>query len=70
MNCKNMATINYYLDKPDKKGCTPIHLRINCNSSQIKMSTGKKIQPEFFDKITQEVISTHTKHQEINHNPI
>lgn len=25
-----MATINYYLDKADKKGFAPIHLRINC----------------------------------------
>ena len=37
-----MATINFYLDKPDKKGCAPIHLRINCNGSQIKLSTGQK----------------------------
>ena len=45
-----MATINFYLDKSDKKGFAPIHLRINCNSEQVKISTGEKIKPEDFDK--------------------
>ncbi len=45
-----MATINYYLDKPDKKGLSPIHLRINCNGKQIKVSTGEKVKVEDFDK--------------------
>jgi DNA (cytosine-5)-methyltransferase 1 len=38
-----MATINFYLDKSDRKGLAPIHLRINCNGSQIKLATGKKL---------------------------
>jgi DNA (cytosine-5)-methyltransferase 1 len=45
-----MATINFYLDKPDKKGQAPIHLRINCSGTQIKLATGQKIAPELFDK--------------------
>lgn len=62
-----MATINFYLDKPDKKGFAPIHLRINCNGSQIKISTGKKIKPEDYDKTSQEVIKTSNDSIEINH---
>ncbi len=59
-----MATINFYLDKPDKKGLTPIHLRINCNGKQIKISTGQKIKPEQFDKKTQRVKE---KQNKVNH---
>lgn len=59
-----MATINFYLDKPDKKGLTPIHLRINCNGSQIKLATGQKINPKQFDKKKQRAKGE--KH-EINH---
>ncbi len=62
-----MATINYYLDKPDKKGFAPIHLRINCNGSQIKISTGKKIKPDNFNKTTKEVKGTDKDSLEINH---
>ena len=50
-----MATINFYLDKPDKKGLAPIHLRINCSGTQIKLATGQKIDPELFDKKRQRV---------------
>lgn len=62
-----MATINYYLDKPDKKGFAPIHLRINCNGSQIKISTGKKIKPANFNKATKEVKGIDKTSLEINH---
>ena len=51
-----MATINFYLDKPDKKGFTPIHLRINCNGNQVKVSTGQKIEPKNFNKSEQKAI--------------
>ena len=61
-----MATINYYLDKPDKKGLAPIHMRINCNGSQVKVSTKKKIKPELFDKSTQTVSNSHKQHTEYN----
>ena len=44
------ATINFYLDKTDKKGNAPIFLRINCNNKQAKISIGEKIAPEHFDK--------------------
>jgi DNA (cytosine-5)-methyltransferase 1 len=62
-----MATINYYLDKPDKKGFAPIHMRINCNGSQIKVSTGKKIKPTDFDKNIQKVSDSNPKSIEFNH---
>ncbi len=62
-----MATINFYLDKLDKKGFAPIHLRINCNGSQIKLSTGKKIQSKKFDKAKQRAIGLSIESNEINH---
>lgn len=62
-----MATINYYLDKTDKKGYAPIHMRINCNGAQIKVTTGKKIKPVDFDKTSQNVKVSNEKAIEFNH---
>lgn len=62
-----MATINFYLDKPDKKGLTPIHLRINCSGKQIKLATGHKIDPELFDKKRQRVKGLTIEAIETNH---
>ncbi|WP_296619247.1 DNA cytosine methyltransferase [Marivirga sp.] len=62
-----MATINFYLDKSDKKGFSPIHLRINCNSEQVKLSTGEKIKQEDFDKETQSVKLNSERATEINY---
>lgn len=62
-----MATINFYLDKPDKKGQAPIHLRINCSGSQIKLATGQKIAPALFDKKKQKVKGISVEATEINH---
>lgn len=62
-----MATINFYLDKSDKKGFAPIHLRINCNGSQIKVSTGRKIDPEKFNKCEQRATGQNPESNEINH---
>ncbi len=62
-----MATINFYLDKTDKKGFAPIHLRINCNGSQVKLSTGKKIEPKNFNKSEQKTIERNKESNEINH---
>ncbi len=62
-----MATINFYLDKSDKKGFAPIHLRINCSGSQIKLSTGQKIKPKNFNKTTQRAIGLSVEAHEINH---
>mgnify|MGYP003627600813 CR=1 FL=1 len=62
-----MATINFYLDKSDKKGFAPIHLRINCNSEKVKISTGEKIKPENFNKETQLVKKNGERSTEINH---
>lgn len=62
-----MATINFYLDKPDRKGLAPIHLRINCSGKQIKLATGQKIDPELFDKKRHRVKGITTEATEINH---
>ena len=62
-----MATINFYLDKPDKKGFAPIHLRINCNGSQVKVSTGQKIEPKNFNKSKQKANGLSVESHEINH---
>ena len=59
-----MASINFYLDKSDKKGFAPIHLRINCNGHQIKVSTGQKIKPSEFNKTLQR---SKKDDSEINH---
>ncbi|MBI1268123.1 MAG: DNA cytosine methyltransferase [Cryomorphaceae bacterium] len=62
-----MATINFYLDKPDRKGQAPIHLRINCGGSQIKLATGHKITPEHFDKKSQRVLNYSSDFKGVNH---
>ena len=62
-----MATVNFYLDKPDKKGLAPIHLRINCNGSQIKLATGQKIATKHFDKKNQKALNCSAETAEINH---
>ncbi len=62
-----MATINFYLDKSDKKGFAPIHLRINCNGSQLKLSTGEKIRPIKFDKKKQRATGLTAESRELNH---
>ena len=62
-----MASINFYLDKADKKGFSPIHLRINLNGNQIKNSTGKKIKIHNFDKNSQRAKGSSLKSNEINH---
>ncbi len=62
-----MASINYYLDKEDKKGYAPIHMRINCAGSQIKVSTKRKVKPIFFNKANQTVIGSSKELIELNH---
>jgi DNA (cytosine-5)-methyltransferase 1 len=62
-----MVSINFYLDKPNKKGYSPIHLRINCNGKQVKNVTGEKVKVEDFDKEKQLVSDTVNNHIEINH---
>ncbi len=62
-----MATINFYLDKPDKKGLSPIHLRINCNGGQVKISTCEKVKAEQFDKEKQLLRGNSKQANSINH---
>ena len=62
-----MATINFYLDKESKKGLCPIHLRVNCNAQQVKLSTGEKISSLSFDKDRQRVLDSDERTVEINH---
>ena len=61
-----MASVNFYLDKVDKKGFAPIHLRINCNGTQIKISIGKKVKLDEFDKELQLVKSSYNGSTELN----
>jgi len=61
-----MASVNFYLDKVDKKGFAPIHLRINCNGTQIKISIGKKVKLDEFDKEQQLVKSSYEGSIELN----
>ena len=62
-----MATINYYLDKADKKGNCPIHLRINCGGRQVKVATGEKVSAADFDKERQVVLPSNENATAINH---
>lgn len=62
-----MATINYYLDKEDKKGESPIHLHISCNGNRLKISTKRKIKTEYFDKDKQVVRQSYDGHKELNY---
>ena len=61
-----MATINFYLDKVDKKGFAPIQLNINCNGKRVKFSIGEKIQPGNFDKEKQIAIGYSKKSVALN----
>ncbi|MEQ8472943.1 MAG: DNA cytosine methyltransferase [Marinoscillum sp.] len=62
-----MASINFYLDKPDKRGFSPIHLRINCDGKQIKVTTAEKVRPLDFDKDNQKVLDSVEDHESINY---
>jgi len=62
-----MASINFYLDKPDKKGLSPIHLRINCDGNQVKVSTGEKVKSENFDKSNHTVSKNVNDHNAVNY---
>ncbi|MCP4458682.1 MAG: DNA cytosine methyltransferase, partial [Cytophagales bacterium] len=62
-----MATVNLYLDKPDKKGNSPIHLRINSDGNQVKVSTGEKVFPDHFNKAKQEVSGYAENYEAINY---
>jgi DNA (cytosine-5)-methyltransferase 1 len=62
-----MASINFYLDKAGKKGAAPIHLRINCNGEQVKVTTGEKVDPEYFDREAQRLRPQAPNHAAVNH---
>lgn len=62
-----MATINFYLDKVNKKGFAPIHLRINCSGSQIKVTTGESVKPSDFNKEEQLLNKKAENSESINH---
>ena len=61
-----MATINYYLDKEDKNGCSRIYMRIQSKGEQAKVSTGAKVPVKDFDKKWQRVLETNEQHEAIN----
>lgn len=62
-----MATYNFYLDKADKKGFCPIHLRINCDGEQVKVATKEKVASADFDKVKQRVKPKNELAGSINH---
>ena len=62
-----MPTVNFYLDRADKKGYSPIHLRINCNGESIKVSTGEKVKSKDFDKTAQRLKPSAENQESINH---
>ena len=62
-----MASINFYLDSQDKKGLSPIHLRINIGGDQVKVSTGEKVPPMYFDKDTQLITDKLENHIAVNY---
>ncbi|MEX0662696.1 MAG: DNA cytosine methyltransferase [Balneolaceae bacterium] len=62
-----MATINYYLDKEDKNGCSRIYLRVHSKGEQIKVSTGAKVPVKDFDKECQRVGKSNGQNESINH---
>lgn len=61
-----MPTVKFYLDKPDKQGLAPIHLRVNSDGIQMKISTGKKIDIANFDKKTQRAKGKKLEAQNLN----
>lgn len=62
-----MAICNFYLDKPDKKGLSPIHLRIHCDGEKVKVATKEKVAPIDFDKRKQRVDEGAERAVVINH---
>lgn len=54
---KNKITTHFYIKevKKDRKGKAPIYLRINVNSERAEISTDRKIEPELWDKISDQV---------------
>jgi len=62
-----MASVKFYLEKENKSGSARISLRINCKKSpSIKISTGAKIEVNYFDKSTQRVKHENYFSAEIN----
>src|SRR5690554_5508460 len=62
-----MATVNYYLDKEDKNGCSRIYIRIQSKGKQTKLSTGAKVPVRDFDKKRQRVVESNDQHESINY---
>lgn len=61
-----MVTINFYLDKSDKKGCAPIHLVLRDNGKQVKAATGEKVPLKDWDKDLQLVKNSFEEHDSLN----
>lgn len=62
-----MGSVNFYLDKADKKGLCPIYLRIICNGKQIKCAIGEKVSPKCFDKEKQLLQENVIGYEALNH---
>ena len=55
---KNRIVTHLYIKeaKADKKGRTPIYLRITVNGERAELSTNRKVIPELWDKISERVV--------------
>lgn len=61
-----MPTVNFYLDKKDKKGCCPIYLRVIISGKPFKATTGEKVNCLYWDKEFQIVKETVDNSKAIN----
>jgi integrase len=61
-----MATVNFYLDKPKSKTPTQIFLFFSFKGKRIKVYTGERIPPKYWDEKNQKVKTAYTGSDEIN----
>ena len=61
-----MPSINFYLDKPDKKGRCPIFLMYRMKGKKFKTFTKQKAVPKHWNSDKQRVKSSYTESEEIN----
>lgn len=61
-----MPSINFYLDKPDKKGRCPIFLMYRVKGKKFKTFTKQKATPKQWNRNKQRVKSAYTESEEIN----
>lgn len=60
------SNTNFYLREKDKEGNTPINLFISFDSRRVKVPTGLKVHPRYWNKDKQEAKSTYDHCIEVN----